>query len=93
MLRNRFEGMLVYSNLLMVNQASEELYNIWDQEYDLYLNHDFYVHNNFPPDLLGYPDVKVKYDRRIARFLQTLGSGAAFSLSEPIPAARILRNW
>ncbi|MCT1400795.1 hypothetical protein AK95_16605 [Paenibacillus sp. LC231] len=75
MLRNRFEGMLVYSNLLMVNQASEELYNIWDQEYDLYLNHDFYVHNNFPPDLLGYPDVKVKYDRRIARFLQTLGSG------------------
>ncbi|RAR45605.1 DUF1796 family putative cysteine peptidase [Paenibacillus sp. MDMC362] len=74
MLRNRFEGMLVYSNLLMVDQVNE-LYNIWDQQYDLYLNHDFYVHNNFPPHLPAYPVIKAKYDRRVARFLQTLESG------------------
>ncbi|WP_244235282.1 DUF1796 family putative cysteine peptidase [Paenibacillus lautus] len=75
MLRNRFQGMLVYANLVLVNQASEELYNIRDLEYDLYLNHDFYVHNNFPPHLPAYPDIKTKYDRRTTRFLQTLESG------------------
>lgn len=75
LLRNRFQGMLHYPNLMLVNQATHELYNVVDVEYELYLNHDFFVHSNFPPHFAAYPEVKAKYDRRIARFLQTLASG------------------
>jgi len=75
MLRNRFQGMLVYPNLVLVNQASDELYNVLDREYELYMNHDFYTHNNFPPHFAAFPEIKAKYDRRIARFLQYVESG------------------
>lgn len=75
MLRNRFHGVLAYSNLSLMEQVSEHLYNIRDSEYDLYLNHDFYVHNGFPPNGPSYLEIKTKYDRRISRFLQTLQSG------------------
>ncbi|GAB6930268.1 papain-like cysteine peptidase [Paenibacillus sp. JCM 10914] len=75
MLRNRFQGMLVYPNLQAVNETAEGMYNVWDKEYDLFLNHDFHMHSNSPPHFPAYPDIKAKYDRRIARFLATLASG------------------
>lgn len=93
MLRNRFQGMLVYPNLVLVNQASDELYNVLDREYELYMNHDFYTHNNFPPHFAAFPEIKAKYDRRIARFLQYVESGDEFSLSERIPTTRKSKNW
>ncbi len=75
LLRNRFQGMLSYPNLTTIDKANDELYNVWDREYDLYMNHDFYIHNNFPPHLAAYPEVKAKYDRRILRFLHKVESG------------------
>lgn len=72
LLQNRFIGFLDYSKLRVVDQVSSELYNVQDQEYDLFMNHDFYVNTGFPPYHFSYPAVKTKYDRRVSRFLQTL---------------------
>lgn len=75
LLLRHFEGFLYYPNLTAIEKANPELYNVHDREYDLYLNHDFYTHNNFPPHLAAYPEIKEKYDRRISRFLQDINSG------------------
>ncbi|PAK55868.1 DUF1796 family putative cysteine peptidase [Paenibacillus sp. 7541] len=72
LLQNRFVGYLDYTKLQVVDQVSSELYNVRDQEYDLFMNHDFHVNADYPPYKLSYPAVKMKYDRRVDRFLLTL---------------------
>ncbi|SDX96998.1 DUF1796 family putative cysteine peptidase [Paenibacillus sp. CF384] len=70
LLRNRFARFMDYSHLEVISKASEKLYYVKETEYNVYSNHDFYTHNNFPPELNAYPEVKAKYDRRVARFLE-----------------------
>ncbi|WP_183600385.1 DUF1796 family putative cysteine peptidase [Paenibacillus phyllosphaerae] len=70
LLANRFSGFLAYDNLQVKGMAGEKIYLVHETEYDILSNHDFYIHNNFPPHLAAYPEIKAKYDRRIARFLE-----------------------
>ncbi|EXX86296.1 peptidase [Paenibacillus darwinianus] len=70
LLANRFAGFMDYHNLSVVGKASERLYLVRESAYNVYSNHDFFTHNNFPPHLAAYPEVKAKYDRRVARFLE-----------------------
>ena len=67
---NRFAGFMDYPNLETVGNASDKLYLVLDKTYNILSNHDFFTHNNFPPHLAAYPEIKAKYDRRIARFLE-----------------------
>ncbi|AZN39627.1 DUF1796 family putative cysteine peptidase [Paenibacillus albus] len=70
LLANRFAGFMDYSHLEVISKATDKLYYVKEKEYNIYSNHDFYTHNNFPPELNAYPEVKAKYDRRVARFLE-----------------------
>ncbi|WP_308637941.1 DUF1796 family putative cysteine peptidase [Paenibacillus silvisoli] len=70
LLANRFAGFMDLSHLEVISKASDKLYYVKETEYNVYSNHDFYIHQNFPPELNAYPEVKAKYDRRIARFLE-----------------------
>ncbi|MDF2927536.1 MAG: hypothetical protein K0R57_6450 [Paenibacillaceae bacterium] len=71
-LTNRFAGFMEYRNLQVVGQASDKLYLVIDSEYNIISNHDFFTHNNFPPHMAAYPEIKAKFDRRIARFLDKM---------------------
>lgn len=93
MLRNRFQGMLVYPNLVLVNQASDELYNVLDREYELYMNHDFYTHNNFPLILPLFLKSRQNMTGASLDFYNTWRAGDEFSLSERIPTTRKSKNW
>ncbi len=75
LLANRFAGFMDYSHLAVEGKASERLYLVKETAYNIYSNHDFFTHNNFPPHLAAYPEVKAKYDRRVERFLQKAASG------------------
>lgn len=69
LLANRFHNFMAYPHLVTVNRASDKLYNVHETFYNVFSNHDFYTHNNFPPHLAAYPEVKAKYDRRVKRLL------------------------
>jgi hypothetical protein len=43
---------------------------VQDQVYNIYFNHDFKTDKNTVDNLAAYPEVKEKYNRRIARFLE-----------------------
>lgn len=75
LLTNRFAGFMEYRNLTTIGAASEKLWLVVDSEYNFISNHDFFTHNNFPPHLAAYPEIKAKYDRRIARFLDKMENG------------------
>ena len=89
MLRNRFQGMLVYANLVLVNQASEELYNIRDLEYDLYLNHDFTCTTIFRPTCRLTLTLKPNMTAGPPDFCKPWKAADVFSLFGPI---RIMRR-
>jgi hypothetical protein len=71
-LANRFAGFMEYANLSVVGSASDKLYLVLDTEYNFISNHDFFTHNNFPPHLAAFPEIKTKYNRRVARFLEKM---------------------
>lgn len=75
-LANRFANFMEYRNLKTVGNASDKLYLVMDNEYNFISNHDFFTHNNFPPHLAAYPEIKAKYDRRVARFLDKMEHAA-----------------
>ncbi|GIO33774.1 MULTISPECIES: DUF1796 family putative cysteine peptidase [Paenibacillus] len=70
LLRNRFAHFMEYNNLYVEKKVSDQLYLVRDTYYDFQSNHDFFTHNNFPPNLEAYPTVKAKYDRRVQRFME-----------------------
>jgi len=70
LLRNRFAHFMEYKNLYVEKKVSDQLYLVRDLYYDFQSNHDFFTHNNFPPNLEAYPYVKAKYDRRVQRFME-----------------------
>ncbi|MFB9329632.1 DUF1796 family putative cysteine peptidase [Paenibacillus aurantiacus] len=70
LLANRFAGFMDYNHLRVEGMAGEKIYLVKEMEYDILSNHDFFVHNNFPPHLAAYPEIKAKYDRRVSRFLE-----------------------
>ncbi|PZD93270.1 peptidase [Paenibacillus sambharensis] len=69
LLASRFAGFMDYPHLVLAGRASDKLYLVKETEYNIYSNHDFFTHNNFPPHFAAYPEIKAKYDRRVARFL------------------------
>ncbi|MBM7563077.1 DUF1796 family putative cysteine peptidase [Paenibacillus sacheonensis] len=77
LLANRFAGFLEYGNLKFVGYANDKIMMVQDTDYDIVSNHDFYTHNNFPPHYAAYPEIKAKYDRRIARFLEKAASSSS----------------
>lgn len=72
LLRNRFTGFMDYEHLSVEGKSSDTLYLVKENYYNIYSNHDFYTHNNFPPHLAAYPEIKAKYDRRVVRFLEKM---------------------
>lgn len=74
MLLNRFEGFMDYDHLRVESRVSERLFLVEDNYYHLYFNHDFFTHNNTETQLLAYPEVKAKYDRRVNRFLEKIST-------------------
>lgn len=75
LLRNRFAGFMDRNHLKCIGNAGEKLYLVHEQFYNIYSNHDFFVHQNDPERLEYYPQVKMKYDRRAARLLDKLATG------------------
>ncbi|CAM4251689.1 DUF1796 family putative cysteine peptidase [Paenibacillus tarimensis] len=74
LLANRFARFMDYPHLVLAGQASDKLYLVKETEYNVYSNHDFFTHNNFPPHFAAYPEIKAKYDRRVSRFLAKCSS-------------------
>lgn len=72
LLRNHFANFMEYNNLVVENRISDQLYLVRETNYDFLSNHDFFTHNNFPPYLAAYPEVKAKYDRRVQRFMEKM---------------------
>ncbi|GGA05465.1 amino acid permease [Paenibacillus marchantiophytorum] len=70
LLRNRFEGFMQLPNLNVLGYASQKIFLVVDEAYNVASNHDFFVARNTPDHLATYPEVKAKYDRRVARFLE-----------------------
>lgn len=75
MLKDRFAGYLDRGNLRYLDIYGPELYHVFEERYRITLNHDFYIHLNDPEHLEDYPNIKTKYDRRIARVLDYAASG------------------
>ncbi|BFH60968.1 DUF1796 family putative cysteine peptidase [Paenibacillus azoreducens] len=74
LLRNRFAKFMDYENLVVEKQLSDKLYLVKETFYNFLSNHDFFTHNNFPPHLAAYPEIKAKYDRRVQRFMEKMAS-------------------
>ncbi len=74
LLRNHFANFMNYENLFVEKRLSEQLYLVRETYYDFLSNHDFFTHNNFPPHLAAYPEVKAKYDRRVQRFMEKMAT-------------------
>ncbi|MEC0241717.1 DUF1796 family putative cysteine peptidase [Paenibacillus dokdonensis] len=72
LLRNHFANFMEYNNLVVEKRISDQLYLVRETNYDFLSNHDFFTHNNFPPYLAAYPEVKAKYDRRVQRFMEKM---------------------
>lgn len=72
LLTNRFARFMNYENLKIVGAASEKLLLVAETEYNVVSNHDFMTQYNTPSQLHAYPEIKAKYDRRIARFLERM---------------------
>ncbi|MCY9694370.1 DUF1796 family putative cysteine peptidase [Paenibacillus alginolyticus] len=70
LLRNRFHGFMELANLKVIGHASEKIFLVVDEAYNIASNHDFYVARNKASHLSTYPEVKAKYDRRVARFIE-----------------------
>ncbi|WP_068777902.1 DUF1796 family putative cysteine peptidase [Paenibacillus sp. GM2] len=74
LLLNRFAGFMDLSHLKVLSKVSDRLFLVEESFYQLYLNHDFFTHNNTETQLIAYPEVKAKYDRRVNRFLEKIAT-------------------
>ncbi|MWV46838.1 peptidase [Paenibacillus sp. HJL G12] len=74
LLRNHFANFMDYNHLIVEKRLSDQLYLVRETYYDFLSNHDFFTHNNFPPYLAAYPEVKAKYDRRVQRFMEKMAT-------------------
>ncbi|NWL88844.1 peptidase [Paenibacillus sp. 79R4] len=74
LLLNRFAGFMDLSHLKVVSKVSDRLFLVEESFYQLYLNHDFFTHNNTETQLFAYSEVKAKYDRRVNRFLEKIAT-------------------
>lgn len=72
LLKNRFVGFMDLPNLRIIGYASDQLICVSDDGYQIVSNHDFEVGKNTLSHLGGYPEVRVKFDRRIKRFLEKM---------------------
>lgn len=72
LLQNRFAGFLDPPNLKVLGYATDLDLLVQDQVYNIYFNHDFKTDKNTVDNLADYPEVKEKYNRRIARFLKKM---------------------
>ncbi|MCY9694371.1 DUF1796 family putative cysteine peptidase [Paenibacillus alginolyticus] len=70
LLQNRFAGFMELPHLKILGIAYEKNLLVWDENYNISSNHDFFTYKNSLQELTAYPEVKLKYDRRIDRFLE-----------------------
>ncbi|KGE17125.1 DUF1796 family putative cysteine peptidase [Paenibacillus wynnii] len=73
LLRNRFVNFMEFPNLAItgINEKAES-YIVRDAAYHIFSHHDFHLKENTPEQLISYPELRAKVDRRVPRFLQTL---------------------
>lgn len=72
LLETRFAEYLDKDLLVPKEYLSETDMYVWNKKYQIAFNHDFKRDKNTLKHLGGYEEVKVKYDRRIKRFYETL---------------------
>jgi hypothetical protein len=72
LIQNRFKDFMDLEHLSVENMASDKLYLVKENYYNIFSNHDFFTHKNSATHLAAYPEVKVKYDRRVHRFLEKM---------------------
>ncbi|MDP1419257.1 DUF1796 family putative cysteine peptidase [Peribacillus simplex] len=75
LLQNQFAGFLEKPNLEFRGYATDKDLLVSDNAYKIYFNHDFKTNVNTPTNLAAYPEVKQKYDRRVARFKDKMANG------------------
>jgi hypothetical protein len=74
LLKNRFAGFMEFSDLDFVNYNVPSPQNLYvkDLKYNVISAHDFPTSINTTQNLVSYPEVKEKYNRRIKRFLEEM---------------------
>ncbi|WP_342437328.1 DUF1796 family putative cysteine peptidase [Paenibacillus sp. FSL L8-0436] len=73
LLRNRFAHFMDFPNLSITGiNHKAECYIVRDAAYHAFSHHDFPLVENTPEQLVSYPKLKEKLQRRIPRFLETL---------------------
>ncbi len=77
LIKNRFEGYMDQSNLVPAGystgvDSSEQYLCLTDTAYQIVSSHDFKASQNTFTNLIMYPHVRAKFDRRISRFLDNL---------------------
>ncbi|KAB7671189.1 DUF1796 family putative cysteine peptidase [Bacillus sp. B1-b2] len=80
LLENRFEGFMLKENLLATGYSTgidsiEKYLVVHDQAYGIVSSHDFKADQNTLENLITYPEVKRKLDRRSERLLHYLETG------------------
>jgi len=72
LLKNRFSGFMEFSDLEFVNYNVPSPQNLYvkDSKYNVISAHDFPTSINTPQNLVSYPEVREKHNRRIKRFLE-----------------------
>ncbi|MFP5108881.1 DUF1796 family putative cysteine peptidase [Neobacillus sp. C211] len=80
LLKNRFIGYMDLPNLIPSGYAtgvdsSEPHIVVTDMAYQIVSSHDFIADKNTFTNLVTYPEVRAKFDRRIQRFLDKLSNG------------------
>jgi hypothetical protein len=68
LLQNRFIGFMELPYMRIGGYASDDRIWVMDEVYHIVSNHDFYTDKNTMTQLVTYPEVREKYDRRIKRF-------------------------
>jgi hypothetical protein len=74
LLKNRFAGFMDFSDLDFVNYNVPSPQNLYvkDLKYNVISAHDFPTSINTTQNLVSYPEVIEKYNRRIKRFLEEM---------------------
>jgi hypothetical protein len=67
LLRNRFIGFMELPYMRIGGYANDRVW-VMDEVYHIVSNHDFYTDKNTLTQLVTYPEVREKIDRRIKRF-------------------------
>ncbi|KAB7671188.1 DUF1796 family putative cysteine peptidase [Bacillus sp. B1-b2] len=99
LLENHFANFLDLKNLKGIQYLSDYDMLVFDEQNVISFNHDFKRSRNKLDDLQELPEIKEKYDRRIARFLTFLSSAKRIlfirtegTLEEVIRLEEVLRK-